>query len=170
MSSYNIFTNNLYDDCNLEKKNQESVGPYNWVIDNVKHAGCFHNDSPYMQSNANNVPNNLVDIENNIRNQQRKKTRCIHDKHIPSKNYDCSDCDKNVYCNCETKNVLKDSECSGFLKADYTRKSKSVNLSGISINRFSILNENLQDLNKIHGNNIIGLNTRLFVKDNFNKK
>jgi len=170
MSGYNLFTKSLYDDCNLLKKKQESEGPYNWITDNgVKNEGCFNNNSPFMPNNFNNVPQNLIDIESDMRNQTRQRSRCINDKYTPSNNYNCLKCNKGVFCTCQTENVLK-TTCSKFLTPDYTRKLKSVNLSGITINRFNILDEDLQDLNKIHDNSFIGTNTRLLIKDNFTNK
>jgi hypothetical protein len=67
---------------------------------------------------------------------------------------------------------IKLNECSdNGLVPEYTRLNKSCNVfSGITINRFHPLCEDLQQLNKIHSNSYIGTNTRLQIKDSYKSK
>ena len=67
--------------------------------------------------------------------------------------------------------MFKLAECkTNNLVPEYTRINKPCNIfSGISINRFHPLCEDLQDTNKIQSNSYIGTSTRLQVKDAFNK-
>jgi hypothetical protein len=94
---------------------------------------------------------------------------------------DCTNCNEGLPCGCshcvKTKiEFLKD--CNDvkttFLTPEYTRVKRPCNiLSGITINRFDPLCDDLQSLNKIQDNSYIGTNTRLSVRDTFaymNKK
>jgi hypothetical protein len=172
------FSNSLYDNCNLEKKNQESTGQFKWVTDNVKESksACYVNTTPFMHKQFQSIPYNKIDIESDLRNQNRILTRCPDSRFDPTKLDNCKDCEKcnqGLPCGCQhcrqTKyeNELKDCTNSN-LVPEYTRINKPCNIfSGITINRFNPLIEDLQDTNKIQSNSYIGTNTRLQVKDAF---
>ncbi len=157
--SHFSFTRNLYDKCALDKKNQESTSPFEWVTDSQifgSSQSCYQGASPFMQNPTNSVSSGKIDIESDLRGQNYKNSRCINDKYNPTlqKPY---------------KEKIKD--CEKQLVPEYTRLNKACNIfSGISINRFSPLYDDLQSLQKIHSNNYIGTNTRLQVKDAFEKK
>jgi len=171
------FTKSLYDDCNLAKKEQESTGPYQYMMDPVRESNesCWQNQSPFMHTHFNSIPVGHVDIESELRNQTRRLSKCPQARFDPTKLDNCRSCKKcnqGLPCDCkhcrETKyeNSLKD--CSSGLIPSYTRTNRSCNvLSGVTIDRFENLSENPQDMKKIQSNNYIGTNTRLEVKDAF---
>ena len=156
VTPYTPFTNSLYDSCNLDKKNQESTGPFNWMTDpNIKESSqaCHVGFSPFMQNQFNSVPFNKIDAESELRNQTRKLSRCPTTQFDPTKftpiNNDIKDCTTND------------------LVPTYTRLNKACNLPGVSINRFVPLCDDPQNLLNIHANSYIGRNTRLQVKDDY---
>lgn len=157
--SYTPFTRSLYDGCALEKKNQESTDPFKWVTDASvveSKTACFLGASPFQHNQFKSIPTDSIDIESDLRGQTRVLSKCPEDKFNPftSKKYQYS------------INECKDES----LVPQYTRLNKACNIfSGITINRFSPLCDDLQDLNKIHSNTYIGTNTRLQVKDAFQK-
>jgi hypothetical protein len=156
------FTRNLYDDCSLAKKNQENTASFNWITDKSvvesKHS-CYQGTSPFMHNPFKSIPMNAVDIESNLRGQHLKASRCPIHKFNP--NNDPYSTYGNVLHDCKDNKLVP----------EYTRLNKACNIfSGININRFNPLCEDLTDLNKIHSNNYIGINTRLIIKDSFKKK
>jgi hypothetical protein len=172
------FTNSLYDSCNTDKKNQESISPYNWITDQVRESTnpCYVNQSPFTHNQTKSIPANLVDAESDLRNQTRMLSRCPETRFDPTKLDNCKDCTKcnsGLPCGCthckQSKYENKLNDCvSPFLTPNYTRVNKSCNIfSGITINRFNPLYSDLQDTNKIQSNSYIGSNTRLAVKDAF---
>jgi hypothetical protein len=161
MSAHFSFTNSLYDSCNLEKKEQESTGAFKWITDSVyEHKdSCDVGVSPFMHNQFKSIPSSAIDIENDLRNQTRLLSRCPSSRFDPSK----------VINDNKFSSKLEDCK-SNSLVPEYTRINKPCNIfSGISINRFHPLCEDLQDSNKIQSNSYIGTNTRLQVKDAFNK-
>jgi len=155
MSSHFSFTNSLYDECNLKKKDEESTGPFKWITDSVyEHPqSCFVNSSPFMHNHFKHTPSRFVDVENDLRNQTRLLSRCPETRFDPTK---------------QTKHENQLKDCNNNLIPEYTRVNKPCNIfSGITINRFHPLCEDLQDTNKIQSNSYIGTNTRLQVKDAF---
>lgn len=177
---YKPFSKSLYDSCNIKKKNQESTGPYKWVMDNVKESpdSCWVQTSPFMHNQFQSIPLNVIDVESDLRNQTRILSRCPQTRFDPTKLENCKTCKKcnsGLPCECghcrETKNEFKIKECSNkFLVPNYTRVQKPCNIySGITINRFNPLCDDAQELNSIHSNIYIGSNSRLQVKDNFEK-
>lgn len=158
-SAHFSFTKSLYDECNLEKKEQESTGPFRWITDSIYEnpEKCNINSSPFMHNQFKSVPSAAVEIENDLRNQTRVLSRCPSARFDPSKVVN------------DNKFTSKLEDCkSQTLVPEYTRINKPCNIfSGISINRFHPLCEDLQDTNKIQSNSYIGTNTRLQVKDAF---
>lgn len=179
MSSHFSFSNSLYDDCNLEKKQQESSGPFNWVTDPLykNTQNVYVSASPYMQNQYKTVPSNVIDIETDLKNMNRPLSRCPEARFNPLVNCkDCSSCDKGLPCGCahcqdaKFQNQLNEAKNPSLIP-EYTRINKPCNVfSGVSINRFQPLCEDPQDLNKIQSNLFIGTNTRLQVKDAFSKQ
>lgn len=180
MSSHFSFTNSLYDKCNIDKKQFESTAPYNWVTDQLSEhkSKCNVNSTPFMHNNFKNIPASSIDIENDLMNRNRLLSRCPETRFDPTKLNNCKACNKcneGLPCGCihckeaKYQNKLIDStKCDKGLIPEYTRINKPCNIfSGISINRFNILCEDLQDTAKIQSNSYIGSNTRLQVKDAF---
>lgn len=181
MSNKQAFTNSLYDQCNIQKKEQESTGPYNWITDNINESKnpCFVGQSPFMHNQFQSIPMNLVDAESDLRNQTRLLSRCPEARFDPTKLDNCQLCEKcnqGLPCGCthckDTKHQQKLTDCTTeFLVPSYTRVKKPCNIfSGITINRFHPLCNDLQDLNTIQSNSYIGSNTRLAVRDAFRKE
>ena len=157
--SHFSFTRNLYDKCALEKKDQESKSPFEWMTDSQvigSTQSCYQGTSPFMQNPMKSISSDKVDIESDLRGQTYNNSRCSTHKYNPTlqKPY------KETIKNCEKQ-----------LVPEYTRLNKACNIfSGISINRFSPLCDDVQSLEKIHSNKYIGTNTRIMVKDAFTKK
>lgn len=160
--SHFSFTRNLYDDCSLDKKNQESTAPFNWVTDSSvveSKQSCYQGTSPFMHNPFKSIPMNSVDIESNLRGQTFKTSKCPIHKFNPH---------NNPYSTIGS--VLHDCK-DNYLTPQYTRLNKSCNIfSGININRFTPLCEDHTDVNKIHSNTYIGENSRILVKDAFKRK
>jgi len=160
MSDYQAFTNIFYDNCSLKKKEDENLQYFNRVADPeyVKteyiKKPCFV-DSPYSQTPSLSIPSSHVDKESDLRGQTRLLSKC------PSQKFQQDLSEKmNELNNCESK----------FLEPEYTRVKKPCNIfSGITINRFDPVIEDFQSLNKIQDNSYIGKNTRLEIRDTFNK-
>jgi hypothetical protein len=152
------FSRSLYDDCSLEKKNKESVAPFEWatdasVIESKK--ACYLSASPFMHNPFNSIPSSFVDIESELKGQTRNLSKCPENKFNP---YNFKMPTFNQLPECIDKELVP----------EYTRLNRSCNvLSEISINRFDPLCDDLQQTNKIHSNEYIGTNTRLRIKDAF---
>ena len=159
--SYFSFTNLKYDQCALDQQLKESEGPGRWALDTTiseSKASCFQKSSPFMHNPFHNaVPVNRIDQESDLRNQNRILSRCPEER-FPKNATNAVDYS---LTHCETD----------FLTPEYTRTNKSCNIfSGITINRFHPLCDQIQDVNKIHHNKYIGMNSRLAVKDAFESK
>ena len=155
--SHFSFTRNLYDNCALDKKNQESIDSLQYQTDVAvieSKESCFQGAAPFQHNPLRSVPAESVDIESDLRGQNLLNSKCPTHKFNPmtakSVEWNIKECDNNL------------------LVPEYTRMNKGCNtLSGITINRFNPLNEDLQSLEKIHSNNYTGSNTRLQIKDAF---
>lgn len=160
MESHFSFTRNSYDQCELEKKYQESTHPFKYTTDTIvseNNDSCFLNASPFMHNQFRSIPRGVVDIESELRGQTRILSNCPSLKYNPH-NQEAID--------------FKVSECTDKgLIPEYTRVNKPCNIfAGITINRFHPLCDDLQNLNNIHSNKYIGNNTRLQVKDAYSIK
>jgi hypothetical protein len=158
--SHPSFTRSSSDNGALKKKDEESSRPFQYATDsNVVEAkdSCFVNSSPFMHNHFHSVPKDTIDIESDLRGQTRPLTKCVTDKYNPNTS------------NPVTTTVI---ECNDRgLIPQYTRMSQSPRLlSGISINRFDPLIEDLQDNRKIHNNSYAGINTRLQIKDAYKQQ
>lgn len=159
--SHFSFTRNSYDKCALEKKHQESTSPFEWITDSQiteSKMHCHQGKSPFMQNPFRSIPIDRVDIESDLRGQTYSSSKCPTHKFNPELQKPYNETLKN--CNTTVE-----------FSPEYTRLNKACNIfSGISINRFSPLCDDVQDFNKIHNNSYIGINTRLQVKDAFKEK
>lgn len=181
MSSHFSFTNSLYDECNIKQKQVESTAPFNYITDTVyeNKDACFVSASPFMHNQFYNISPNNVDIENDLMNRNRLLSRCPETRFDPTKLQNCklcTKCNEGLPCGCghckdtRYQNSLKDCESNKGLVPEYTRINKPCNIfSGITINRFNPLCEDLQEASKIQSNSYIGTNTRLEIKDAFKK-
>jgi len=156
--SHFTFSRSLYDDCSIVKKDTESVGPFQWVTDKnvIEQSNSVNCYTPFLPNPFNSIPKENIDIESDLRGQTRPLSKC------PSAKYQKSELAKLPQ--------LEDCNNTSQLTPEYTRMNKSCNIfSGMSINRFHPLCDDVQDINSIPSNSIIGKNTRLQVKDAFNK-
>jgi hypothetical protein len=114
---------------------------------------CYLGLSPFQHNPYKSVPVDSIDIESELRGQTQILSKCP--KPSTAKPY-------------ETK--LKDC-VDKKLVPEYTRLNKPCNIfAGISINRFDPLYDDIQNFQRIQSNTYIGANTRLQVKDAFQKK
>ena len=172
------FTRSMYDKCALIQRNTESNGPFSIITDkSVKEStkSCYLRQSPFSHSPHNSIPSGIVDLESQLRVQDRHLSRCDTTKYTPKpKCEDCSKCDKSLPCDClhclTSKEHTNGIECEDTgLIPTYSRLNKSCNvLAGVNINRFEQLCENPQLDSKIHTNDIIGQNSRLAMRDSYN--
>lgn len=156
--SHFTFTRNLYDKCALDKKDQESTSPFDYQTDKSvmeSKETCFLGSSPFQHNPFKSIPTEHIDIENDLRGQTRKLSKCLKTRFDPTtaKQY-----------------TSKVNECvDEKLVPEYTRINKPCNIfSGISINRFHPLCDDMQT--NIQSNTYIGSNTRLQIKDAYKNK
>jgi hypothetical protein len=158
--SHFSFTRNLYDGCALDKKNQESTAPFEYMTDIAvveSKESCFQGTAPFQHNPYRSIPVESIDIESDLRGQNLPNSRCPIHKFNP-------DSAKPVKWN------IKECE-DNRLVPEYTRMNKACNIfAGITINRFHPLCEDLQSLEKIHSNTYTGTNTRLQIKDAYKNK
>lgn len=154
--SHFSFTRNAYDKCAFDQKNTENDAIFQHSTDSsVNDKSCFVSFSPFMATPQHSVPSSIVDTESELRGQTRLLGKCTANRFDP-KTAQPANADLRL-CGPQTENTLL---------PEYTRINKPCNIfSGMSINRFHPLCEDLQDLNKIHANSYIGSNSRLDVKD-----
>lgn len=154
--SHFSFTRNLYDNCAIEKKDQESAAPFKWMTDeSIVSKSCYQGESPLMHNPLKSIPSTSVDVESDLRGQTRKLSRCPSNKFNP---------------NDQPTQVVDLKDCDTTLMPEYTRLNKSCNVfSGVTINRFQPLCEDVQEVSKIQENSYIGVNTRLQMRDAYQK-
>ena len=161
------FASSLYDDCELDKKNQESTGPFNWITDNTvieSNDSCYlAAASPFMHNQFYSIPSNIVDAESELRGQTRHLSRCPDKKYNPNTQLDANTQKAIALAK------IKECAANSVLIPEYTRLNKACNMPSTSINRFDILCEDVQNVNKIRSNDYIGTNTRLDIKDALKK-
>lgn len=158
--SHFSFTRGSSDDCALKQHEQESTGPFVWTTDKevVEPAEqCFVGASPFMHNPLKTVPQSFIDVESELRGQTRNLSKCSSHKYLPQN---------------EKPLRMPVTDCKDpSLVPEYTRLQRPCNtLSGVSINRFYPLQEDVQDLRKIQSNDLAGINTRLLAKDGYKKK
>jgi hypothetical protein len=180
-SDYYPFTNSLYDKCNLEQKDLASQYQFKYSTDPVyeNNESCFADSSQFGHKQFNSIPSSNIDIESDLRNQNRLLSRCPETRFDPTKLENCKNCENcnsGLPCGCDhckqTKydNTLKNCSKDFNLMPDYTRISNSVTLDReLNVDRFYPMQDDLQDANKIQSNSVIGVNTRLLIKDTYKK-
>jgi hypothetical protein len=78
----------LYDTCEYKQRILESVSSINFLLDPIKYE---HNAKCRMElglvggTNVSHVMGNMVDLENDLRGQNRPSTNCAEYKYTPSK-------------------------------------------------------------------------------------
>ena len=84
--SHFSFTRASYDKCALEKKDQESKGPFEWLTDSTVTESkevCFQSTSPFMQNPYRSVPQASIDIESELRGHSYQVSKCPTHKFNP---------------------------------------------------------------------------------------
>lgn len=77
-----------YDTCSYKESLEQSVAPISYVLDPIKYE---HSNKCRMElglvggTNVSHIKGNLVDLENDLRNQNRPMTNCSEFKYEPSK-------------------------------------------------------------------------------------
>lgn len=154
--SHFSFTRSKYDQCALDQKNNESKGPGEWNTDsNVfpHKEACYIGASPFMHNPHNSIPKETIDIESELKGLPRNLSKCSECKYHPKMQYQLP------------ANIP---ECRDQrLAPEYTRERGACTLAGITINRFHPLCDDIQE--NIHQNSYAGANTRLAVKDAYEK-
>ena len=77
----------IYDDCAYVSSLNQSVSPLNYVMDPIRyeHCGKCRMELGIVGGTAvSHVSGNLVDLENNLRGQDRPNTHCPRYKYMPS--------------------------------------------------------------------------------------
>ena len=149
------FTHLEYDNCALQNKGVLNDSYYLHMTDKkiVNKKDCFQQNSPFSHNPFKSIPSEIIDIESDIKGQNRILTKdCVYDnnKYKYKSANDCKDVD--------------------FLTPEYTRLSKACNtLSDIHIDTTQPFCCESQDISKIQDNSFIGVNTRLMVRDYYAK-
>lgn len=79
-----------YDSCTYDKELMQSTAPFNYVLDPVKYENC---NKCRMQlgivggTAVSHIHGNLVDLENDLRGQNRPATRCASYKYAPRSDF-----------------------------------------------------------------------------------
>ena len=157
MSQHFSFTRNSYDNCAINKKDQERTAQYNWITDNGRTESknvCFQSTSPFMQNPFNSIPSKLVDVESDLKGIYFNASKCAIHKFNPNNQIKYT----NVVHMCINNDLVP----------SYTRLNRACKFLP-EIDRFDPLIENVQQVEKINTNDYIGINTRLFVRDAYNK-
>jgi len=159
--SHFSFTRNNSDDCALVKRIEESTSPFKYQTDSSvveSQQRCDMGVSPFMHNPFRSIPLESVDIESDLRGQTRILSKCAIKKWNPE------------MAKPDHQQKLKDC-VDKKLVPEYTRLNKPCNVfSGLSINRFDPLYEDIQEFERVQSNTYIGVNTRLQVKDAYSKK
>lgn len=177
-----------YDNCEVKKYNQESLGPGNYLYDTPIMCNNCLNDNPRVINQKNGVSLNSnvdwrfysgpVDVESDLFNLNRTSTNCPSGKYMPKCDTNaCSNqgepCGAGVAENCKDlrnpwnrpgdNNLVNFPNC--FFPTEDTRLSNpSTNLRGTGWNRFDPICKDPQKQITFPGEYMTS--TRLVVKDN----
>ena len=181
-----------YDNCEMKKYNQETVGTGNYLFDTPIICNNCYNDNPRIMNQKNGVSINSnvdwrfyygpVDVESDLLNLNRTSSNCPSNKYIPKCDVNaCSNqgeiCGTGIIENCkDSKNPLRNSwnrpgdnnlvnfpNC--FFPTEDTRlNNPSTNLRGTGWNRFDPLCKDPQAQITFPGEYMTS--TRIIVKDN----
>lgn len=76
-----------YDECSYKKNLTQSVSPLNYMLDPIKYEHCnkCRMELGILGGTAvSHISGNLVDLENDLRNQTRPNTHCPSFKYLPN--------------------------------------------------------------------------------------
>ena len=157
MSNYtkpDSFTRNIYDNNSTLSNYYEFDRQFNLVTQNgIKEndTNCNINDAPYMHNHFYNIPSKYIDLESELIGKKQLLSKCVS---VPSK------IQTEFTPECTTELHKK-------MNPLYSRIDHPASVADTIItDRFPPL-DNIQQLNKIHSNSYIGVNTRLQIKDAF---
>lgn len=172
--SHFSFTRTKYDQCASNKKDAENIHAFNLNVDSsTQNVKTCHSVMSSINSynGAYGVPQSQIDISSELRGQTRSLSKCPGSRYNPMINCtDCEKCNVGLPCGCDhCKKSQNLPACSGLLSPSFTRLNKPCNIfSGITINRFDPLIENVQENAQSLPQS--GVNTRLQVKDSFSQQ
>lgn len=82
------FNRLIYDDCAYDKSLKQSTDPLSYVINPIKYENC-EKCRPELGlvggTSVSHISGNMVDLENDLRNQVRPNTHCPSYKWLPTK-------------------------------------------------------------------------------------
>jgi hypothetical protein len=158
MSYSPFFTRKSADNCAVQQKDNQNKNAFGLMVDSSvieSDETCFQAAAPFKHNPFKSIPKNVVDVESELRGQTRPMSHC------PSITNKMTKYPPETVKECKSNDLV----------AQHTRINKPCNIfAGININRFHPLCEDLQQLNKIPSNSYIGVNTRLYMKDQYRKK
>jgi len=77
----------IYDSCSYKKELEQSVAPIQYILDPIKYENC-QKCRPELGivggTAVSHIKGNLVDLENDLRNQNRPNTKCPSYKWVPN--------------------------------------------------------------------------------------
>ena len=82
------FNRNMYDACASDKALEQSIGPLSYVINPLKYENCdkcFITLGTVGGASSSTIRGNQIDLENDLRNQNRPNTHCVAYKYKPTK-------------------------------------------------------------------------------------
>ena len=170
------FTNLKYDDCNYQQKIGENIQHYNYLTDasSYSYTSCWDSEPGKIQDVSRyGPPANVFDVENELRGQNYKNSKCDKDMFNPMEN--CPNCagDTGLPCNpeCRQQYPLRICERDNWLNSTNTRYDKGKDrYAEKDYNRFEFPDEDYEKLAHINSYNFQGRSTRLEIRDAFEKK
>ena len=164
------FTRSMYDQCALKQQDNDSGSPFSMIMDTeVLNKRCFYNAPSFLHSPSNSIPSGVVDLESELRNYNRPLGHCNVNRYTPKpKCESCDKCGTNSDCDCLHCLTITTDTCSGIdLDSIHTRLNRSKTSIPSTQDRFEELSINVQEESKIASNAIIGVNSRLEMKDSY---
>lgn len=175
-SSYVESSRTHNDPLTKDVRNRTNEGVFKYYIDeslNESNSRCFQKGVPFIRDTDRSIPSNLVDTETALKGINRKGMKYGI---LLNNEPDCPDCRKcgteeAKNCSCLHCHITRQQgnlmECQDTsLVAISTRDDTNFTRADIyNKDRFDFIYENLTDSKKIPSNNIIGVNSRLQLKD-----
>jgi hypothetical protein len=172
--SYNRSSRSYNDDTPISQRNRANQSFEDYQLNTTfaeSNSKCFLKSSPFIRSTDKSIPSNLVDTETALKGINRigAKYGLVINNEPDCK--DCENCGKPSECSCLHCHITKQQanlvECEDTgLTAISTKNNTNYTRADINnLERYDFIYENLNDSTKIQSNNIIGINSRLALKD-----
>lgn len=167
------FTRTMYDQCALKQQDADSGSPFSLIMDTqVLGKRCFLNSPQFLHNPSNSIPSSIVDLESELRAYNRPLGKCDINRYLPKpKCESCDKCGTNLDCDCLHCLVMNTPDCGSNvdLGSQHTRLDRAKQTIPSTQDRFHELALDVQDSSKIPSNAIIGVNSRLEMKDLYEK-